>query len=68
VIGAGRKLSFKQFGNGTVLIGGGHLATPCPPAQPSASPTSAPERSSRWLPPPRKAECSSARRDAALAS
>ena len=24
----GRKLSFKQFKNGTVLIGGGHLATP----------------------------------------
>lgn len=29
VILRGRKLSFKQFGNGTVLIGGGHLATPC---------------------------------------
>ncbi len=30
VILRGRKLSFKQFGNGTVLIGGGHLATPYP--------------------------------------
>ncbi|WP_257170398.1 FAD-binding oxidoreductase [Bradyrhizobium sp. SRS-191] len=28
VILRGRKLSFKQFKNGTVLIGGGHLATP----------------------------------------
>ena len=28
VILRGRKLSFKQFANGTVLIGGGHLATP----------------------------------------
>ncbi|MGE7416214.1 NAD(P)/FAD-dependent oxidoreductase [Methylobacterium tarhaniae] len=28
VILRGRKLSFKQFGNGTVLIGGGHLAVP----------------------------------------
>ncbi|MGJ4881993.1 NAD(P)/FAD-dependent oxidoreductase [Bradyrhizobium sp. HKCCYLRH3059] len=28
VILRGRKLSFKQFPNGTVLIGGGHLATP----------------------------------------
>ena len=28
VILRGRKLSFKQFDNGTVLIGGGHLATP----------------------------------------
>ncbi|WP_426409199.1 NAD(P)/FAD-dependent oxidoreductase [Bradyrhizobium ganzhouense] len=28
VILRGRKLSFKQFSNGTVLIGGGHLATP----------------------------------------
>lgn len=28
VILGGRKLSFKQFANGTVLIGGGHLATP----------------------------------------
>lgn len=28
VILRGRKLSFKQFVNGTVLIGGGHLATP----------------------------------------
>lgn len=28
VILQGRKLSFKQFANGTVLIGGGHLATP----------------------------------------
>jgi sarcosine oxidase, subunit beta len=27
VILRGRKLSFKQFANGTVLIGGGHLAT-----------------------------------------
>jgi sarcosine oxidase subunit beta len=30
VILRGRKLSFKQFANGTVLIGGGHLATPYP--------------------------------------
>lgn len=30
VILRGRKLSFKQFANGTVLIGGGHLATPDP--------------------------------------
>lgn len=30
VILRGRKLSFKQFGNGTVLIGGGYLATPYP--------------------------------------
>src|SRR5262245_22176756 len=29
VILRGRKLSFKQLGNGTVVIGGGHLATPC---------------------------------------
>ncbi len=28
VILRGRKLSFKQLGNGTVVIGGGHLATP----------------------------------------
>ncbi|XUM22398.1 NAD(P)/FAD-dependent oxidoreductase [Bradyrhizobium oligotrophicum S58] len=28
VILRGRKLSFKQFPNGTVLVGGGHLATP----------------------------------------
>ncbi|MGY2052105.1 NAD(P)/FAD-dependent oxidoreductase [Methylobacterium sp. JK268] len=28
VILRGRKLSFKQFANGTVLIGGGHLAVP----------------------------------------
>jgi len=28
VILRGRKLSFKQFDNGTVLIGGGHLGTP----------------------------------------
>jgi sarcosine oxidase subunit beta len=28
IILRGRKLSFKQFSNGTVLIGGGHLATP----------------------------------------
>ncbi|WP_339500775.1 NAD(P)/FAD-dependent oxidoreductase, partial [Pseudomonas canadensis] len=28
VILRGRKLSFKQFSNGTVLIGGGHLARP----------------------------------------
>jgi len=28
VILRGRKLSFKQFANGTVLIGGGHLAAP----------------------------------------
>lgn len=28
VILRGRKLSFKQFANGTVLIGGGHLGTP----------------------------------------
>src|SRR5258708_23864050 len=28
VILRGRKLSFKQFANGTVLIGGGHRATP----------------------------------------
>ena len=27
VILRGRKLAFKQFSNGTVLIGGGHLAT-----------------------------------------
>ncbi|GGA99452.1 sarcosine oxidase subunit beta [Brucella endophytica] len=30
VILRGRKLSFKQFSNGTVLIGGGHLGTPFP--------------------------------------
>ncbi|PRD44875.1 FAD-dependent oxidoreductase [Phyllobacterium phragmitis] len=30
VILRGRKLSFKQFRNGTVLIGGGYLATPYP--------------------------------------
>jgi len=30
VILRGRKLSFKQFRNGTVLIGGGHLGTPYP--------------------------------------
>ena len=30
VILRGRKLSFKQLGNGTVVIGGGHLATPHP--------------------------------------
>jgi len=30
VILRGRKLSFKQYANGTVLIGGGHLATPDP--------------------------------------
>lgn len=30
VILRGRKLSFKQFANGTVLIGGGHLAVPYP--------------------------------------
>jgi sarcosine oxidase subunit beta len=30
VILRGRKLSFKQFANGTVLIGGGHLATAYP--------------------------------------
>lgn len=29
VILRGRKLSFKQFGNGTVLIGGGHLERRC---------------------------------------
>ena len=28
VILRGRKLSFKQFDNGTVVIGGGHLAVP----------------------------------------
>ncbi|MBS0536045.1 MAG: FAD-binding oxidoreductase [Proteobacteria bacterium] len=30
IILRGRKLSFKQFGNGTVLIGGGHLGTAYP--------------------------------------
>ena len=30
VILRGRKLSFKQLGNGTVVIGGGHLAKPYP--------------------------------------